>query len=205
MTITVDDYLPVRTNKDGKTETVFAAVGNEYPLWVSILEKAFAKRYGNYEHLNIGGISSEAVRTLTRAPYEWFPHNDISVEELWALLSKHDQGKDFIQVGTDGDGDDTVSNKVGLAKSHAYTVLDVHTLSKSGTCLVKVRNPWGAENFHGSWSDDSPLWDEQSKKEVKFTKADDGIFWIDIESYKENFGDTSINYNVDDWSSAKFL
>jgi len=205
MTITVDDYLPVRTMNDGKKETIFAAVGNEYPLWVSLLEKAFAKRYGNYEHLNIGGISSEAVRTLTGAPYEWFPHKDIDVDTLWDLLSKHDFEKDFIQVGTDGDGDDTVFNKVGLAKSHAYTVMDVHKLSKSGTRLVKVRNPWGAENFHGAWGDDSPKWDRQSKKEVGFNKANDGVFWIDIESYKENFGDTSINYNVDDWSSAKFM
>ena len=45
----VDDRLPlVRDN------TVFAGIGNDYSFWAAILEKAVAKRYGNYNHLIAG-------------------------------------------------------------------------------------------------------------------------------------------------------
>lgn len=54
-TVIVDDYLPL--NKDGNT--YFAGLGetdtDSGSLWVPIIEKAFAKYFGNYEHL-IGGL-----------------------------------------------------------------------------------------------------------------------------------------------------
>lgn len=109
-----------------------------------------------------------------------------------------------MQAGTEG-SDDTLQNSVGLVKGHAYTVLGVHKLSRDGTRLVKIRNPWGSEVFHGAWSDDSPNWDQESKKEVGFVNADDGIFWTDIETYKRHFSETYINFNVDEWASDKFL
>jgi len=52
MTFIVDDYLPVMEfyNMEGDTvyETIFSKIASEGSLWVPILEKVFAKRYGNY-------------------------------------------------------------------------------------------------------------------------------------------------------------
>ena len=47
MTFTVDDYLPIIT-RNGKTTTIFSKIASDGSLWVPILEKVFAKRYGNY-------------------------------------------------------------------------------------------------------------------------------------------------------------
>ena len=47
MTFIVDDFLPIIT-KDGKKTTIFSKLSSNYSLWVPILEKVFAKRYGNY-------------------------------------------------------------------------------------------------------------------------------------------------------------
>lgn len=43
-TVIVDDYLPL--TKDNTT--MFATPGADKSLWVTILEKAYAKYYGNY-------------------------------------------------------------------------------------------------------------------------------------------------------------
>lgn len=48
---------------------------------------------------------------------------------------------------------------------HAYTILGTYTLS-NGVQLVKIRNPWGREKYHGPWSDDSELWTPVFEREV---------------------------------------
>ena len=47
MTIVVDDYLPIR-EVEGEKTTIFSKVASDGSLWVPILEKVLAKRYGNY-------------------------------------------------------------------------------------------------------------------------------------------------------------
>jgi len=66
-TIIVDDYLPLREWGNG-WNTLFAAVSEDKGLWGPIIEKAFAKYHGNYEHI-IGGSPNYAVRTLSGAPF----------------------------------------------------------------------------------------------------------------------------------------
>jgi hypothetical protein len=43
----------------------------------------------------------------------------------------------------------------GLIEGHAYTVLEVidGLEGLSGLKLLKMRNPWGFEEFHGDYSD----------------------------------------------------
>ena len=55
-TIVVDDYLPLIKNNEGRYTTLYSEVGDDEDssIWGAIMEKAFAKRYGNYEHI-IGG------------------------------------------------------------------------------------------------------------------------------------------------------
>ena len=88
---------------------------------------------------------------------------------------------------------------------HAYTVLEAKQL-KNKTKLIKVRNPWGRETYNGPWSDKSPLWDAQSKKEVGMVDdTKDGLFWTDIDTYLNNFSHTSINFDSFDWAESRFL
>lgn len=46
------------------------------------MEKAFAKRYGNYEHIT-EGTPSEAIRALTGAPFISYDHSEVTPDTLW--------------------------------------------------------------------------------------------------------------------------
>ena len=44
----------------------------------------------------------------------------------------------------------------GIIRMHAYSIMDA--VEKRGQRLVKVRNPWGSDEWRGAWSDGSEQW-----------------------------------------------
>ena len=180
--VVIDDYLPL---KDGKT--MFSNPGTDGSIWTAILEKAFAKYHGNYSHI-VGGWPGEAVRTLTGAPYETIKHKQISVDDLWERLSLYDGSNAILMAGS-ADGSDKDTNAEGVVLGHAYTVLGVKKLS-NGVRLVKLRNPWGTDSYHGDWSDKSSLWTPELRKEAGAVDANDGIVHMTVEYFQANFEST---------------
>ena len=81
-TVIVDDYLPLTEAGHDSFMTFYAHVSKDKGLWGPILEKAFAKYHGNYEHLS-GGDPNYAVRTLTGAPMKYYFHSDEQADALW--------------------------------------------------------------------------------------------------------------------------
>lgn len=67
----------------------------------------------------------------------------------------------------------------------------------SGYSLVKLRNPWGQGEWNGDWSDKSEIWTDSIKQEVGFSDENDGMFFMDIKDYHDNFHSTSICMTVD--------
>ena len=97
----------------------------------------------------------------------------------------------------------------GLAKGHAYTVIGV-TEAVPGQRLVKVRNPWGVEQYTGPWCDDCDEWNDVSqdvKDTLSFTSANDGVFYMTVEDYHAGFEETNINYDLSDgdWHKDFYL
>lgn len=46
--------------------------------------------------------------------------------------------------------------------------------------LVRLRNPWGATEWNGAWSDSSPEWNQMSaaeRNEFGLVAQNDGEFW----------------------------
>lgn len=82
----VDDYLPMNNNGD---TPIFANFGKDDSLWGAITEKAFAKRYGNYEH-TVGGWMYASVSAINGSPYKIFNHGELSDDQLWNLIKSHD-------------------------------------------------------------------------------------------------------------------
>ena len=119
------------------------------------------------------------------------------------MLQGYDESDDFITCGTENSSD-SQRNLAGLVKGHAYTVLGTARLS-NGKRLVKIRNPWGQELFKGAYGEKSKLWNEATKREAGHKGENDGIYFTDIESYVNLFSETSINIDVEQWASAKFL
>jgi len=66
----VDDYLPVKNGRQ-----IFAGTGKDDSIWGAIVEKAFAKRYGNYLHTE-GGWMATAVAQMNGSPYRTYWHNE---------------------------------------------------------------------------------------------------------------------------------
>ena len=52
--------------------------------------------------------------------------------------------------------------KMGLVKSHAYSLLAVINVGKE--LLVKLRNPWGFRVYQGDWSFNSDKWTPKLRK-----------------------------------------
>jgi len=77
-----------------------------------------------------------------------------------------------------------------LVTGHAYTLLGIQELTQDGEVvqqLIKLRNPWGKEQYDGPWKDDDPQWTEEFKEQAGLTVANDGIFHIPLDDFKQAF------------------
>lgn len=62
-------------------------------------------------------------------------------------------------------------------------MIDVIKLSNEDR-IVKLRNPWGKGEFDGEYSDNSPIWNDELKKEAGYSSVrDDGIFFMKIDDF----------------------
>lgn len=136
-----------------------------------------------------------AVSAINGSPYKVYSHNGATENEIWNIIKTHDQDSDIMTAATHFCGGDDEQNQDGTACSHAYTVLSCMELrvNRQTVKLVKIRNPWGHENYTGPWSDNSSLWTPELRQLVNeelgdaLQPSDEGIFFMDIESYMSNF------------------
>jgi len=92
-TIIVDDFLPRTASWAGIVEhNIFASAGEDDSIWAAIIEKAFAKNFGNYYRLvENRTVAIDAMRTLTGAPYETAWHGDEIISEIMPNAYDEDQ------------------------------------------------------------------------------------------------------------------
>ena len=91
---------------------------------------------------------------------------------------------------------------------HAYTVLGTKVLTDANgnkIKLVKIRNPWGTEDYKGAYSDNSDKWTPALRTQAGSVIKNDGEFFMPIDDYKKYCGETYINFNVDNMSRSTFL
>lgn len=122
----VDDFLPIAEDwETGEMGHLFAGLGKDGSIWGAIVEKAYAKKYGNYQHTE-GGWMATGVANLNGSPFRTHIHTEFRDDDegddaLWAILLTHDQEVDVMTAGT-ANGENTPAN---LAGGHAYTIIDV--------------------------------------------------------------------------------
>ena len=184
--VLVDDYFPYI----GSTFKQFAfasSQGNE--LWVSILEKAWAKVNGCYAKIGCGGSPHEVFDVLTEAYSEQVSVNKNKADEIWNKMIES-QKKGFVMTaGTSGDVSNLDIEEVGLSPGHAYTVLGVHELegSRGKEKVVRLRNPWGNGEWNGDWSDSSSKWTTALKNKMNLSKKDDGDFYMSFNDFTKYY------------------
>jgi hypothetical protein len=104
-TVIVDDFLANDEEPGYMPQLGLSHQGADNSLWGPILEKAFAKYAGNYQHLE-GGQMGPAIRMMTGAAYEFHSHPKMNADSLWTELITHEATNDILTVGTNG-GNDT--------------------------------------------------------------------------------------------------
>lgn len=196
VTVVVDDYLPVRTNANGVKETLFAGVEDGKPLWPALFEKAYAKISGNYKHLE-WGFNGYALHRMSGGPINYSYVPSLTTDELWDQLLSYTNRDDIVSLlskaAPEGVTDVWHTSPNGITVNHAYSALRVKELSDK-TRLVLVRNPFAWEKYTGPWSDSSDKWTDAFRKEVGgHTSANDGSFWMDIDTVAKEFEYTGLN------------
>ena len=197
-TVTVDDSLPLVGGN-----SLFGAASPDGALWGMLVEKAFAKIHGNYEAIE-GGDSKASVGVLTGAPAVAYSHGTHGEDALWNFITAAVAAGDMITAGTPGTSDRRRSAR-GIAQNHGYTVLAAEEVD--GNRLVRVRNPWGREDYSGPWNDqDTANWDPAIQAQVTYVNdTDDGMFYIPISVYREEFSTTNVHRDVTNMTQTYFL
>ena len=196
--IAIDDFYP--TSKYG--QFAFAS-GRDGKLWVPMIEKAYAKAYGSYEAIN-GGRAEEALRELTGSPYEVYRDEmKKDTDKLWEKILDSDK-KNYLMVtaknnregeGQTIDGKPEMKHNNGLISGHAYSLIAAHEVTGSDRRqhkIVQIRNPWGKGEWNGKWSDNSPLWTQELRNQLKQVDQDDGSFWMPFEDWCREYDDIGI-------------
>jgi len=181
--VVVDDYLPTREGY--VTPFIFLSPGSENEFWSPLLEKAYAKLYGNYEQIRSGKIA-ESLRDFTGGSCEHYDMKDKSCpENLFALMKEVSGQRSMMGCSTQVGGP-------GLIRAHAYSItklLEVDFMIDR-VQMVRLRNPWGKTEWTGKWSDSSPEWNyvsDEQKAEAGLVNEDDGEFWMSFKDFREYF------------------
>ena len=129
--IIIDDYLAY----DSKNNLYFCSSYDETELWVSLIEKAFAKVKGGYLNTE-NNVSKEAFEYLTGIYTQQIRIKDKSKDSLWKILK---ESKDYpICAGTED-----FFFKKNLKTEHAYTLIEVS--EENDVKKVKLRDPYGKD------------------------------------------------------------
>ena len=74
--------------------------------------------------------------------------------------------------------------------------------------IDKLRNPWGATEWKGKFSDgDAKSWTKRLRAKLEFVKADDGSFWMTFADFSRHFSGIHVCRVLDGatWASARAL
>lgn len=196
--ITLDDLFPYFRGKAAFSK----AKGPE--IWVMLAEKAWAKIHGSYQNI-IGGAPGDVLSAFTGAPSTVYKFKGkFATEEsvIWRKMLEGESNR-WIMTGSVPDNPTRdLQREVGLIEEHSYGILDVRVVNGGRDRILCLRNPWGRVEWTGSWSDNSSRWTPELKREVGFSNADDGTFWMSFEDFQRYFSQVTITEVYDDHSYA---
>lgn len=213
--VTVDDQLPFAGG-----QFAYARAADPRETWVAVLEKAYAKLHGCYQHLE-GGAVGQALADLTGGVPEALDFAEPLVADaiktggLWKRLLRY-QAERFL-MGCSHTGGSVgginlgpVSSKdpkareakavagQGILDDHAYSIIDVRELNNGQHKLLRLRNPWGQGEWRGRWADRSREWTPKILKELAYEFSDDGTFWMCWEDFVRHFSNVHVCRLYDD-------
>ena len=140
---------------------------------------------------------------FTGVPAKDYLLSKTDVEETWKILHEGHLEGHILGCGTKGAGDHSKNHKNGLAQSHAYSILDVRSVTdKAGKehRMINMRNPWSTERFRGTYSDkDWRFWSNEMLHQLDHKRVDDGSFWISVEDFQSTMLYMVVSYWHPKW------
>ena len=206
----IDDYLPLKEDYwNGGYSTIFGHIGDDKALWGPLMEKAFAKLHGNYQHI-IGGWMSLGVAALNGSPFVDFDHDDdIGENDLWDFIREHDGKRNIITAGAlpPRGGNCYTKHPTGLQYCHAYSTMHTYVIPSTGEKVLLMRNPWKRNNYNGRWDFGSAKWTAEAREVCKYDEVptDGGFFFMSMDEYYDGFALTSMNYDTSNMHQDYFL
>ncbi|XP_052787580.1 calpain-5-like [Mya arenaria] len=208
--VVVDDRLPTKDK-----ELIFCHSKQTNEFWSALLEKAYAKLYGDYETLS-NGRTADALVDFTGGVAEKLVLATIGLSDTHSQLGFFEKLKDAldnhalvncnIQCSKDDIGSETAQ---GLILGHGYNITNVIQIEvpkklqgKIGQkilYMLRLANPWNVKEWNGPWSDGADEWNaltahEWSKIGLKF--ENEGEFWMCLEDFVNNFTNVDICHFV---------
>lgn len=208
--IIVDSYLPVL----GHQQRFARSSNDSCEMWVSYLEKAYAKRSGSYASI-AGGDPLFAIRDFTGFPTSRldaaFRNSTLSEEksaELFARLTCDCENGHLVLLSTPGNSDprskSTKYKENGVFVGYAYAVLDIGAVGDFR--LVRLRNPWApASSWKGKWAPSSSWWEEHPDAAALFPSHNgmDGSFVMDWSEVLSFFAGGGVVFNHFDYADYR--
>jgi hypothetical protein len=202
--VIVDDLIAVKRERSGAMYPQYVTPkGKE--IWPAVLEKAYAKVHFNWDTID-GGFSREATVDITGGVDKMLDlyrqDKSVTFKQLMAVVCDP-MSIVGCSVGAHVEaGDETGSSGeegavFGLFHGHAYGVVDAK-ITSDGTGFLKLRNPWGEQEWKGPYSDGSNEWKQypQHKAEINPSFGDDGEFWMKWEDFRKYMTNVDVVYAV---------
>lgn len=181
--VVIDDYFPCANqdsingiaNENNLLVTSFQhdKIRNRKIIWPMLVEKAIAKVFGSYEHLN-GGAIDEALMMMTGMASFRFNllSEDIQMKiadnSLWEKMKDYSDKRFFMGAGS-LPKEFMPSPNLGVVPTHAYAILEV--IECDNNKLIELKNPWGESFWTGDWSESSNKWTRRIRGKVASRNA----------------------------------
>ncbi|ELK27345.1 Calpain-13 [Myotis davidii] len=183
--VVVDDRLPVLNRK-----YLFVHPLNNQEFWPCLLEKAYAKFRGSYQHLHYGYLPDALVDLTGGVVTSIELHS--SPSDLVTMVKTAAKAGSLMTCATPaGPTGEATRMENGLVSQHAYTVTGAEQIQyrRGWEDLLRLWNPWGQDEWRGRWSDGSPEWQEtrDPRKSQLYENKDDGEFWMSCRDFQNNF------------------
>ncbi len=138
-------------------------------LWWPLIEKAYAQWKGSYDAIDCG-YPYAAFEALLGREGEHLDLDELDADALFAALGRAEAERAPVVLCSRPESDWPRSDRRGLVKDHAYTLLGVY--EEGGERWVRLRNPWGeGEPTGGARSD----------------RKDDGVFELRLDDLRAYF------------------
>jgi calpain-15 len=192
-TFLVDDFFPCMPLGEP-----FFAKNIKLGYWVLVLEKAYAKLYGNYSQLAKGNPLNALIDTTACPTFSY----DLTASNIRDSISdgsfrqqiKNWKNKNYIIVASLKDQPQLQLQK-SKPSDFSFSIIKTYQ-DDEDLFLLCIRDPWGIVKWKGDWSEESSLWTTKMIQKIKPTFIErDGNFWISWKDFLTLFTKITVCYS----------